>query len=102
MATINGQMYEFLRTYQRELNQREPGTRQTATKESETSFGNVLERVMGSDQTQTSPPVEASSQATKSDGQRRESEMLETLNYDPAGYLVNNNRGRQSIIDFFQ
>ncbi len=102
MSTINHEIYDLLRTYQRELNQREPVERKGGAKEPSPSFGMVLEKVTGSQPTEDMAPVTAPQESANSDLEENSTGLLKHLNYDPAGYLKANGKERQSIIDFFQ
>ena len=102
MSTINHEIYDLLRTYQRELNQREPVERKGGTKEPSPSFGKVLEKVTGSQMTEDMTPVTAPKESANSNQEENRSGILKSLNYDPAGYLKANGKERQTIIDFFQ
>lgn len=102
MSSINSQIYEVLRTYQRELNVREVPDRKASQKDADSPFSKILEKVAAPESTETARAVEGSGEPPQPGGQEQSSEMLKNLNYDPTGYLVGNSKGRQSIIDFFQ
>ncbi len=107
MSTISHEIYDLLRTYQREMNQREPLERKRAAKEREPSFGKLLENMAGAAPVgETASPVNSmepsANDAGRSSQQEKSSNLLKSLNYDPTGYLRSNSKERQSIIDFFQ
>lgn len=102
MATINSQLYELLRTYQRELNVREPSERTSSIKEIQ-PFSKVLESVAGTGATEATKPVSPSHPSDQPGDEPDESgQILRNLNYDPHGYISRNQRGVKSIVDFFQ
>lgn len=102
MASINSQLYELLRTYQRELNVREPAERTSSTKEIQ-PFSKVLESVAGAVAAEVTKPVSPSQPSDPpGDEQDEAGQTLRNLNYDPHGYISRNQRGVKSIVDFFQ